>query len=80
MAGAMANFPQMAGSASALFGFSQMAVAAIAGALVGHLHDGTSLVMATIIAASAAAALASYLILVQRHPAAGFESQPASTR
>ncbi|WP_417532014.1 Bcr/CflA family multidrug efflux MFS transporter [Marinobacter lipolyticus] len=80
MAGAMANFPQMAGSASALFGFSQMAVAAIAGALVGHLHDGTSLVMATIIAASAAAALASYLVLVQRHPAAGFESQPASTR
>ncbi|MEQ9545616.1 MAG: Bcr/CflA family multidrug efflux MFS transporter [Marinobacter sp.] len=80
MAGAMANFPQMAGSASALFGFSQMAVAAIAGALVGHLHDGTSLVMATIIAASAAAALASYLILVQRHPAAGFESQPVSTR
>jgi len=80
MAGAMANFPQMAGSASALFGFSQMAVAAIAGALVGHLHDGTSLVMATIIAASAAAALASYLILVQRHPAAGFESQPVTTR
>ena len=46
MAGALANFPSMAGSASALFGFTQMAVAAVAGMLVGHLHDGTSLVMA----------------------------------
>ncbi|SFL90104.1 multidrug effflux MFS transporter [Marinobacter zhejiangensis] len=73
MAGALANFPRTAGSASALFGFVQMAVAAGIGALVGHLHDGTSLVMAVIIAASAVAALATYLLLVQRHPAAGFE-------
>ena len=73
MAGALANFPQMAGSASALFGFTQMVVAAIVGALVGHFHDGTSLVMAGIIAACAIAALGSYLLLVQRHPAPGFE-------
>lgn len=73
MAGALANFPQMAGSASALFGFTQMAVAAIIGMLVGHLHDGTSLVMAAIIATCTIAALASYLTLVQRHPAPGFE-------
>ncbi|PHS45978.1 MAG: Bcr/CflA family drug resistance efflux transporter [Marinobacter sp.] len=75
MAGALANFPTMAGSASALFGFTQMAVAAIAGMLVGHLHDGTSLVMALIIAACAALAMACYLVLVQRYPAKGFEPQ-----
>ena len=73
MAGALANFPSMAGSASALFGFTQMVVAAIVGALVGHFHDGTSLVMAGIIAACAIAALGSYLLMVQRHPAPGFE-------
>ncbi|AOY89566.1 Bcr/CflA family drug resistance efflux transporter [Marinobacter salinus] len=80
MAGAMANFPRMAGSASALFGFVQMALAAGAGMLVGHLHDGTSLVMAVVIATCACAALASYLLLVQRHPAAGFEPQGVSAQ
>ncbi|MGM0768446.1 MAG: Bcr/CflA family multidrug efflux MFS transporter [Pseudomonadota bacterium] len=80
MAGAMANFPHMAGSASALFGFTQMAIAAVTGALVGHLHEGTSLIMATIIAICAVAALASYLLLVQRHPAVGFEPQSVSTQ
>lgn len=73
MAGALANFPQMAGSASALFGFTQMLVAAAVGMLVGHFHDGTSLVMAATISICAVAALASYLLLVQRHPAPGFE-------
>ena len=80
MAGAMANFPHMAGSASALYGFGQMAVAAAAGVLVGQLHDGTSMVMAVIIASCACAALASYLLLVQRHPAPGFEPQGASAQ
>ncbi|UDL05212.1 multidrug effflux MFS transporter [Marinobacter sp. CA1] len=73
MAGALANFPRMAGSASALFGFVQMTVAACVGALVGHLHTGTSLVMASIIAIAALAALVVYLLLVQRFPAPGFE-------
>ncbi|PXX92754.1 Bcr/CflA family drug resistance efflux transporter [Marinobacter vulgaris] len=73
MAGALANFPSMAGSASALFGFTQMLVAATIGMLVGHFHDGTSLVMAATIAICSTAALASYLLLVQRHPAPGFE-------
>ncbi|MEP3562020.1 MAG: Bcr/CflA family drug resistance efflux transporter, partial [Marinobacter sp.] len=68
MAGALANFPKMAGSASALLGFTQMAAAAAAGALVGHLHDGTPLVMASIITACAALALFAYLFLVQRYP------------
>ena len=78
MAGALANFPTMAGSASALFGFVQMAMAACVGALVGHLYAGTALVMASIIAACAVAALAAYLLLVQRYPAPGFEpAEPA---
>lgn len=64
LAGALANFPGMAGSASALFGFVQMAVAAGAGALVGHLHDGTPRVMAMLIAGCALTALACYLLLV----------------
>lgn len=77
LAGALANFPTMAGSASALFGFIQMAVAAGAGALVGRLHDGTPLVMASIIAACAAIALAFHMLLVQRRPARGFEPRRA---
>ncbi|MBB5319553.1 multidrug effflux MFS transporter [Marinobacter oulmenensis] len=80
MAGALANFPSMAGSASALFGFIQMATAAAAGALVGQLHDGTPLVMAAIIAGFAALALVFYLFLVQRYPAPGFEAQGANSR
>ncbi len=80
MAGALAGFPRTAGSASALFGFAQMAVAAGAGLLVGHLHDGTSLVMSVIITVCAWAALISYLALVQRHPAPGFEPQSAPAR
>lgn len=73
MAGALANFPSMAGSASALFGFTQMAIAAGVGMLVGYFYTGTSLVMALIIAASALSALLCYIFLVQRHPAPGFE-------
>lgn len=61
MSGALAPFPHMAGSASAIFGFVQMACAAGAGILVGQLHNGTSQTMATIIAACAAAAAIAYL-------------------
>ncbi len=73
MAGAMAKFPANAGSASALFGFAQMTVAAAAGILVGYFHDGTSVVMATVIACCAGSALLSHLLLVRQHPAPGFE-------
>ena len=79
MAGALANHPTMAGSASALLGFVQMAAAAAAGALVGILHDGTPLVMATIIAICAGLGLIGYLFLVQRYPAPGFEAQSAGS-
>ncbi|WP_150911661.1 Bcr/CflA family multidrug efflux MFS transporter [Marinobacter halotolerans] len=74
MAGALASFPAMAGSASALFGFIQMVVAAFIGVLVGYFHNGTPVVMATIIALCAVSALASYLLLVRRYPAAEFQT------
>ncbi len=78
MAGALANHPTMAGSASALLGFTQMTSAAGAGALVGVLHDGTPLVMATLIAGFAALGLLGYLLMVQRYPAQSFEAQAAA--
>jgi DHA1 family bicyclomycin/chloramphenicol resistance-like MFS transporter len=52
MAGAITPFPRMAGTASALSGFLQMAAGALGGIAVGHLHDGTARPMATIIAAA----------------------------
>lgn len=50
MAGALAPFPAIAGTASALLGFIQMSLAAAVGALVGHLHSETALTMALSIA------------------------------
>ncbi|MCO6441636.1 MAG: multidrug effflux MFS transporter [Nitrococcus mobilis] len=63
-AGAIGPFPQMAGSASALLGMVQMSVAAAAGVLVGHLHSGSPLAMAAIIALMGTAGLASFFGLV----------------
>lgn len=45
MANAVGPYPMMAGLASALLGFMQMAIAAAVGALIGHLNDGTQLPM-----------------------------------
>jgi DHA1 family bicyclomycin/chloramphenicol resistance-like MFS transporter len=57
-----------------------MATAGLAGVLVGHLHDGTSLVMALAIAGFAVIALVLYLTVVKRHPAPGFEPEsPVNT-
>lgn len=50
MAGALGPFPQMAGAASALMGFIQMALAASFGAVVGWVYDGTPLPMMMTIA------------------------------
>jgi DHA1 family bicyclomycin/chloramphenicol resistance-like MFS transporter len=75
MAGAIGPFPRMAGSASALLGFTQMAIAAGAGALVGQLYDGTSHSMAYTIGAVGVLTLLSYLFAAAssgaRLPAAG---------
>ena len=51
MAGAIGPFPHMAGAASALMGFFQMTMAALSGALVGYLYDGTPVPMMAVIGA-----------------------------
>ena len=59
----------MAGSASALMGFVQMALAAAVGIAVGHAYDGTAIPMTGAIALCGWAVLASYFFFVR--PAAG---------
>ncbi len=68
MAGAIAPFPRMAGSASALMGFIQMGWAAFLGYLVGHLHNGTPAPMAIAMAVAGWGAFASYRLVVKRAP------------
>ena len=65
MSGALAPNPQCAGSASSLFGFLQMTLAALGGALVGQFHDGTSLTMALSIGLGGVFSLVAYLGLVR---------------
>ncbi len=50
MAGALAPFGHMAGTASSLLGFIQAGLAALVGVIVGHLHDGTPVTMVSSIA------------------------------
>ena len=66
---ALAPYPKMAGSASALMGFVQMALAAAVGIAVGHAYDGTAIPMTGAIALCGWAVLASYFFFVR--PAAG---------
>ncbi len=47
---ALAHFPKSAGSANALAGALRFVFAGVASALVGHLHDGTAMPMATVMA------------------------------
>lgn len=63
---AVAPFPAMAGSASALLGTLQFTVGAVAGAGVSALHDGSALPMAGLIAAAGSAALLARLALRAR--------------
>jgi len=65
MTGALAPNPHCAGSASSLFGFLQMSIAALVGGVVGQLHDGTSRTMAIAVALSGLLAVACYLLLVR---------------
>ena len=66
MAGALANYPHMAGSASGLLGFIQMSSAGIAGAFVGHGYDGTPLVMSTGIAGMGVLTVCAYALLIHK--------------
>ncbi len=65
-AGALTPFPQMAGSAAALMGSLQFAVASVVGAVVGHGFDGTALPMALSLALTGIASLAAYHLIARR--------------
>lgn len=65
-AAAIAPHGHVAGSASALLGFLQMAIAATAGWLVGRLDNGTTLPMAAIIAAAALISALAFVLLRDR--------------
>lgn len=63
-AATIAPHGRIAGSASALLGFIQMAVAAGAGWMVGRLHNGTTLPMGAMVAASVFIAALAFIVLV----------------
>ena len=63
-AGAIGQFTRMAGAASSMVGFVQMAIGACAGFLVGRLHDGTTWTMAASICVASWLLLASFRLLV----------------
>ncbi|MDT3734760.1 MAG: multidrug effflux MFS transporter [Denitratisoma sp.] len=64
--GALAPYPKMAGSASALMGFVQMSLSAGVGIAVGHAYAGTAIPMAGAIALCGWMVLWSYFLLVRR--------------
>jgi MFS transporter, DHA1 family, multidrug resistance protein len=64
-AGAIGPFTRTAGAASSVVGFTQMAVGALAGFMVGRLHDGTTWPMAVSICAASWLLLASFHLLVR---------------
>ena len=66
MAGAMGPFPRVAGSASALLGFCQMAIAAAASLAVGWMSQVSQLPLALVVTATAALATAAFTALVWR--------------
>ena len=66
MAGALADYPHLAGSASGLLGFIQMGVAAIVGVFVGHGYDGTPFIMTSMIALMGLLTLVIYGWLLHR--------------
>ncbi|MBI3507092.1 MAG: multidrug effflux MFS transporter [Proteobacteria bacterium] len=63
--GALGPYPHMAGSASALMGFLQMACAALVGIAFGRLHGGTPVVLAALVLFCALAVTASLVFLVR---------------
>ncbi len=66
MAGALSDYPHIAGSASGLLGFIQMTSAGITGIVVGHGYDGTPLIMSLMIALMGVLTLVCYLFLIRR--------------
>lgn len=71
LAAAVGPFPAMAGTASALLGFTQLAVAATAGQILLRLHDGTALPLAVAMAVFGGTVLVTQRILVRDRRARG---------
>ena len=65
MAAAVGPFPKMAGLASALLGFIQLAAGAVFGQVLMRFHDGTTLPLAAGVALFGCGVLAAYLLLVR---------------
>jgi DHA1 family bicyclomycin/chloramphenicol resistance-like MFS transporter len=68
-AGALNEFPSMAGTASAFLGMIQFSIGAAAGALVGFFHDGTAMPLVIVMMSSGLLALVVRMVLL-RQPAA----------
>lgn len=68
MAGGLAPFAHMAGTAASLMGFMQMGIAAMAGIAVGYFHDGTPAPTLLVTASMALATAISYRVLVGNNP------------
>jgi DHA1 family bicyclomycin/chloramphenicol resistance-like MFS transporter len=65
IAGAIAPFPHMAGTASSLLGFLQMLIAATVGVAIGHATAADAVAMATAILLSSLAAFAGYRLILR---------------
>jgi DHA1 family bicyclomycin/chloramphenicol resistance-like MFS transporter len=65
MAAGVGPFPKMAGLASALLGFIQLASGAVSGQILMRLHDGTTRPLAAGVALFGCGVLAAYLLLVR---------------
>ena len=65
LAGAIGPYPRAAGAAAALAGFSQMTIASLIGAAIGHAADGTQMPMVVALAFCSTAGPAAFLLLVR---------------
>jgi len=66
---ALAPFPQMAGKAASLLGFSQMAFGAAGSITAGLIHDGTAIPPMALIAFLSVSSFAAYRFLIWGRPA-----------
>ena len=65
-AGALSEFPNMAGTASAFLGMIQFSLGAAAGALVGFFHDGTAMPLVIVMMSSGLLALVVCVVLLRQ--------------
>lgn len=69
IAGAMIPFPAIAGAASAVLGFVQMTLSALAAAVVGLFAVSSQVPMASVVAVATVSGLAAFMLLVWRRRA-----------